>query len=196
MVVVMMVLMAALVMVMVVIMVVAAADRADLLVLLPGLRQQFGGQSVALLHGGEELRASELVPGGGDDGGGGVFLPQQSHRGLQLGAVHLLGAAEDDGPGMLDLVFIELAEVLQIDFALGGVRHGDSTAQLHLRDLGDDALDGPDHVGELAHAGGLDEDAVGMELVHDLLQRLAEVPHQGAADAAGVHLADLNAGVL
>ena len=35
-----------------------------------------------------------------------------------------------------------------------------------------------------------------MELRHDLLQCLAKVPHQGAADAPGVHLADLHPGVL
>ena len=35
-----------------------------------------------------------------------------------------------------------------------------------------------------------------MELVHHLFQGLAEVPHQGAADAPGVHLRNLNARVL
>ena len=35
-----------------------------------------------------------------------------------------------------------------------------------------------------------------MVLLHDLVQGLAEVPHQGAADAAGVHLGDLDAGLL
>lgn len=35
-----------------------------------------------------------------------------------------------------------------------------------------------DHVGQLAHAGGLDEDAVRVELSLHVLQRLVEVPHQ------------------
>ena len=36
----------------------------------------------------------------------------------------------------------------------------------------------------------------GWYCVQHLPQRLAEVAHQGAADAAGVHLGDLDAGVL
>ena len=35
-----------------------------------------------------------------------------------------------------------------------------------------------------------------MELSLHVLQRLVEVPHQGAADAPGGHLADLDAGLL
>ena len=35
-----------------------------------------------------------------------------------------------------------------------------------------------------------------MILIYDLAQRLAEIAHQGAADAAGVHLGHLNAGLL
>ena len=46
------------------------------------------------------------------------------------------------------------------------------------------------------HAGGLDDDAVGGVVGQHLLQGGAEVAHQGAADAAGVHLGDLHTGVL
>ena len=175
----------------VVVVVVLSADGADLL-----LVQQLLGQGVAVLHGGEELRPGEVVPGGSDNGGRGVLLPQQGNRLLQLPGGELLGAAEDNGPGVLDLVGVEFAEVLQVDPALGGVGHRDGTAQNHLRHRLRHALDRPDHVGELAHAGGLDEDAVRVELVHHLFQGLAEVPHQGAADAPGVHLRNLNARVL
>ena len=56
--------------------------------------------------------------------------------------------------------------------------------------------DGADDVGELADAARLDEDAVRVILVDDLTERLAEVAHQRAADAAGVHLRHLNAGFL
>ena len=47
-----------------------------------------------------------------------------------------------------------------------------------------------------AHAGGLDDDAVGVVLLHHLLQGGAEVAHQRAADAAGVQLVDLDAAFL
>ena len=63
-----------------IVVVVAAAYRADLL-----LGHEISGQGVALLHGGEELAAGELVPGGGDDGGVGVLAPEDSYRLLHLG---------------------------------------------------------------------------------------------------------------
>ena len=177
----------------VIVVMVAAADGARLLL---QLRQQLFLQAVALLHGGQQLRAGELVPGGGDNGGLGVLLPQQGHGGVQLLSAELLGAAEDQRAGVLDLVGVELAEVFQIDPALGRVGHRHRAAQDHVLRLLRHALHGADDVGQLAHAGGLDEDAVRVELVHHLFQRLAEVAHQGAADAAGVHLGDLDARVL
>ena len=185
-----MMLMIVVTMVMVVI-VVAAADRADLL-----LRQQIRRQGIALLHGREELAAGELVPGSGDNGSRSILLPEDGHRLLQLLLRHLLGAAEDDGPGILHLVGVKLAEVLHIGLALAGIGHGDGAAQHHLRLPGNHILDSPDHVRQLAYAGGLNEDPVGMELLHHLLEGLAEIPHQGAADAPGVHLGDLHPGVL
>ena len=59
--------------------------------------------------------------------------------------------------------------------------------------MGVDVLHGTDNVAQLANAGRLDQDAVRMISLHDLFQRLTEVAHQGAADAAGVQLVDLNA---
>ena len=65
-----------------------------------------------LLHSGQDGLAVDLIPRGGDDGGVGVLFPQQGHGSLQLFLAQLLGAAEDDGAGGLDLIVVELAEVL------------------------------------------------------------------------------------
>ena len=149
-----------------------------------------------LFHGGQNGLAVDLIPGGGDDGGGGVLLPQQGGSRLQLLLRQLLGPAEDNGTGGLDLVVVKLTEVLHIDLHLAGVGHGDKAVELHIRHVLDGVLHRHDHIAELAHAGGLDEDAVRLELLVHFLQRLVEIAHQRAADAAGGHLTDLHAAVL
>ena len=188
--VVMMVTAAALVIMVVMVMMVTAAGGAGL------LSHQIGGKGVALLHGLKKLRTGQLIPGSGDDGSVHVVTAQKANGAGQLALVHLLGAAEDNSTGMADLVLVELAEILEVNSALGGIGHGDSADQLHLGDLANHILHGLHDIAELANAGGFNDDSVGMELFHDLLQRLAEVTHQRAADAAGVHLGDLDPGFL
>ena len=165
------------------------------LVLGPHLRQQFVCQG-DLLNGGEDGLAVQRVPGSGEDGGVRVFLPEHAGGGLQLLLAQLLGPGEDDGAGVFNLIVVELAEILHVDPHLGGVGHGDEAVQLQFRGLGGGVLHGHDHVGELSHAGGLNEDAVRVELGGHVLESLVEVPHQGAADAAGGHLGNLDAGLL
>ena len=191
-----MVFMVVVMMVMVVIMIVVVVMAVLLVVgsLLGGQTGQLFLQGVLVLHGLQDLLAVQLLPGGGDDGGVGVVLPQQLHGVQQLLFGHASSAAEDDGGSVLNLVVEELAEVLHIDLALGGVGHGDEGVELDV--LAVHPLDCADDVGQLAHAGGLNEDAVGLELEEHLLQSLAEVAHQAAADAAGIHLGDLHPGVL
>ena len=151
-------------------------------------------QGVLALHGGEDRLAGKLAPGGGDDHGVGVVLPKQGQGLGELFLAHVLGPAQDDGAGALHLVVEEFAEVLHIDLGLLGVHHGGEAVEGDV--VGVDPLHGADHVGKLAHARGLDQDSVGSVLGKDLFQRPAEVPHQGAADAAGVHLVHLNARIL
>ena len=145
--------------------------------------QQFIGQR-HLLHGAENGLAVDLIPRGGDDGGVGVLFAQQGHGCLQLLLAQLLGTAEDDGAGGLDLVIVELTEVLHIHLHLGGVRHGGVGVEGHLGHILDGILHRHDHVAELTYAGGLDENTVRLELLINLLEGFAEVAHQGAADAA------------
>ena len=168
-----------------------------LLFLLAGhLRELLQGrrQGVLPLHGGEDGLAGELAPGGGDDNGVGVVLPKEGQHLAELRLVHQLRPAQDDGAGALHLVVEELAEVLHVDSGFLGVHHGGEGVEQDI--VAVDPLHGADHVGELAHARGLDEDPVRGVLGEDLLQRPAEVAHQRAADAAGVHLVHLDARVL
>ena len=146
------------------------------------------------LHGGGKLLAGELAPGSRHVGGLVVMLPQQSNRGIQLGLGDGVGTGQNNGGGGLNLVVVELAEVLHIHLDLAGIHHGHGVAQRDL--VVHDLLHRADDVGQLAHAGGLDENAVGVIFGDDLGQSLAEVAHQRAADAAGVHLGDADARVL
>ena len=188
------------VLIVVVIMVMAAAGavRAVVMDILGGLLRSQAGQlflqGVLVLHGLQDLLAVQFLPRSGDDGSVGVVFPQQLYRVHELFFAHAAGAAEDDGGCVLDLVVVELAKVLHINLALGGIGHGDESVELDVVVL--HLLNRTDDVGQLAHAGGLNDDAVGLELEQDLLQGLAEVAYQAAADAAGVHLGDLYAGVL
>ena len=152
------------------------------------------GQGVLALESGDELLTGQVLPGGGDDGGVVVVLADQLQSGVQLLLGNAGGTGQDDGGGGLNLVVVELTEVLHVYLDLVGVGHSNGVAQLHI--MAHHLLHGTDDVGQLAHTGGLDDDAVRVILGDDLLQSLAEVAHQGAADAAGVHLGDVDAGIL
>ena len=159
-----------------------------------GLGQQLGDEVALAVHDGDDLCAGQDGPVGGDDGGGGVLLSQQGDGGSDLFLTSVAGAAQDDAGRMADLVVIELTEVLHIHLDLVHVGDGDKAVQDDGQILGD-ALDGAGHVGQLADARRLNEDAVRVVGLDDLLQRLAEIADQAAADAAGVQLIDLNAGL-
>ena len=156
--------------------------------------RKLGRERVAALHRLEDLLAVELCPGRCHDGRGRVLLTQQRHGGVELLGADALGAREDDGTRVLDLVVEELAEVFHIHPALVGVDHGREAVEHQL--IGLHALHRADDVAQLADTRGLDEDAVGVKLRQHLLQCVGKVPHEAAADAAGVHLVDLHAGVL
>ena len=159
-----------------------------------GLVQQLGHKVALAVHDRDDLGAGQGGPVGGDDGGGGVLLCQQGNGGRDLILAGVAGAAQDDAGGMADLIVIELAEVLHIHLDLVDIGHGDKAVQQHRQGLGH-ALDRAGDIAQLADAGRLDEDAVGVVGLNDLFQRLAEIADQTAADAAGVQLVDLNTGL-
>ena len=166
-----------------------------LLVCLGSHGDQLGLEVVLGGHGLQNLLTGQVIPCGGHDGGGGVLFAQHCHGGGDLFLAGGLGAAEQDAACVADLVIVELAEVLHIHLDLVHIGHGDKAVQLHVQMLRH-ALHGAGHIAQLANAGRLDDDAVGVVLLHHLLQSGAEIAHQRAADAAGVQLVDLNAAFL
>ncbi len=123
-----------------------------------------------------------------------IVLPQQLHGGIQLALRNRTGARQHDGLGGFHLIVVELTEVLHINLDLAGIHHRNGVIQHHI--MAGDLLHSRFHIGQLAHAGGLNHDPVRMVLLDHLMQGLAEIAHQGAADAAGVHLRNVNTRIL
>ena len=202
-----MVVMVMLMLVFIIVMVVVAAAGAVLIMLimvmvvmlvlvlgLLGKELQLLFKGILVLHRLEYLCAGELIPRGGNDGGVLVVLAQQSDAGFKLFGLDTVRAAQNDGVCVLDLVVIELAEVLHIHFALVCIGNGGEAIQRNVFHV--QVLHGTDHIAQLAYAGRLDQNAVRVVGLQHLTQRLAEVAHKAAADAALAHLGDFNAGIL
>ena len=75
-----------------------------------------------------------------------------------------------------------------------GIHHSNGIAQGHI--VGGNLFHGTDDIGQLAYTGRFDDNPVGMVLIYDLGQSLAEITHQTAADAAGVHFGNIDTRVL
>ena len=157
------------------------------------LRQILSGSSLTF-HGLHQLSASQLIPRRSDQSCLAVMLPQKCHSSIQLSLGDGIGTGQNDGGGRLDLIVIELAKVLHIDLDLTRISNCYRAAQHHI--IGGYLLYSRDHIGQLPHAGGLDDDAIRMIAVDNLHQSLAEIAHQRAADAAGVHLRNVDARIL
>ena len=152
-------------------------------------------QRLGRLDGLEDHVGGQLVPRRGDDARGGILLTQHCDVRVDLVLAGHLRAAEDNRLGAAHLIAEELAEILHIHFAFARVHDGHAAGEHQLVLLFGLRHDMTD-VAKLAHAGRLDDQPVGMILLDQLVDRLGEIAHQRAADAAGVHLGHGNAAVL
>lgn len=147
----------------------------------------------AALHRLKQLRAGQFLPRGGDNARVRVQSAQHGNRLVKTRRRALCRAGKQDCTGMGNLIFKKFAEVLEIhlcfeciDYRDKGVQHNVEMRILHRGN----------NVGQLADARRLDQDAVGMILLDNVMQRLPKVTDERAADAAGVHLVDNDARVL
>ena len=143
----------------------------------------------------EDLRAVKLCDGRRDDRRFLVVLTKDLNALRDLRIIYLVGPCEDDGPRIFDLVDEELAEILDVELALGGVHYCDRAVERHVGAFRR-VLHRLHDIREFSDAGGLDEDPLRRIFVHDFPEGCAEVAHQRAADASGIHLADLDPGFL
>ena len=175
----------------------AAAVVLFIVVVMMVLMLQFlhvGSQRILTGHCLQDLCAGELGPGSGHQSGFAVVLADHCHSSIQLGLGNGIGTGKDDGGSGLDLVVVELTEVLHIHLDLAGIGNRHGMTQHHI--LGGHLFHRSHNIAKLAHAGGLDDDAVGVIFLDHLLQCLAEIAYQAAANAAGIHFCNVDAGIL
>ena len=184
-----------LVMVMLVVMMTAAATLFVLVMVMVVLQLlKFLLQRVLPFHCFQKLMSGQLIPRCNHQGRIRIVLPQQRNGSIQLGLRNRIGTGQDDSRSRFDLVIIELTKVLHIDFHLVGIRHSHLRAQNHI--MPGHLLHSGNHVTEFTNAGGFDEDAIGMILLDHLGQSLAKIAHKTAANTAGVHLGNIDTGIL
>jgi hypothetical protein len=157
------------------------------------LLQILGNAGVAL-HSLQQLRAGELIPRSGNQRSMIIMLTEHCNSGIQLSLGDGIGTGKDDGRSGFDLVVVEFTEVLGVNLHLASVSHGYGIAQNHI--ISSNLLHSSDNIRQLTHTGRLDDHTIGMVLGNHFLQSLAEIAHQTAADAAGVHLGDVDASIL
>ena len=124
-----------------------------------------------------------------------VDLANQLNRLVNLLLVCDIRPGEHNGLCILHLVIKELAEVLDVELRLLHIDQRDRGIASD-REFFLDIRDSAHHVRELADTGGLNDHAVRRILCEDFLQRAREIADERAADAAGVHLPHLNAGIF
>ena len=102
-----------------------------------------------------------------------------------------IGAAQNNSTRISNLIREKFSEISQVHFAFFHIRHCGITVELDLTFIFH-VLHSLDHIGQLSYTGGFNNDAVRMVFLHHLHQRCTKITYQGTADAAGIHLADLN----
>ena len=132
-----------------------------------------------------------LVPFRRDDRCRRIQLPQTLHGIIELRFRQTGSMAQDQAACIGDLVVEEFTEILLIHLAFFRIDNRGEAVQLHIMHM--QILHSADDVAQLADARRLDQNAVGVIFLEHLLERLAEISHKATADAAGVHLIDLDA---
>ena len=151
-------------------------------------------ESILLLHSCENDGTVKLVPRCSNDGGIWVVLSDKLERGMDFIFLCNIGMRKNYARGIGNLVVVELTKVLHIHLTLVDVGNGSKAVELCA--LGVRGANSLDNVGKLTDTAGLYNNAVGVEFVKYLNERLGKIADQGAADTARVHLGNLNTRVL
>ena len=151
-------------------------------------------QRVLPCHSIQDLLTGQLRPGSGHQYSMRIVFPNQCDRRIQLCLGYCIGTGQNNGLSCFDLIIIELAKILHVDLDLANICNGNGATQYYIciRDFFHSGND----IAKLANTGGFNHDPVGMVLFDHLGQCLAKIAYQAAADTAGVHLSDVDTGIL
>ena len=122
------------------------------------------------------------------------MLSQQRNCSVQLLLCDRICAGQNDRRGRFDLIIVEFAKVFHIYLDFSRIHHCNGITQRHL--VIGHFIHSSDHIGKLTHAGRLNYDPVRIIFCDHLSQCLAEITHQAAANAAGIHLRNMDACIL
>ena len=125
----------------------------------------------------DELLTGELCLRCRDDLCLRIDLPHDLHCGIDLLLGCNIGSREYDGTCIENLVVKELAEVLRVELRLLCIHDRHRRIQLDI-EVSRNRLHRTDDVRQLADARRLDDDAIRMIGLHDLLQGLLEITNQ------------------
>ena len=185
-------------MVMVVLMVmVVTAGAVTVIMVMMVLRFQFCqicGNTGLTFHCFSQLRTGKLIPGGCYDRSMGISFPKHFHSLVQLLLGDGIRPGHNDRTGSFHLVIIELTEVFAVDLHFTGIHHSNGVAQSHIF-IGN-LIDSADHIGQLAYTGRLDNDPFRGIIGDHLVQRLAKIAYQTAANTSRIHLGNIDTGIL
>ena len=94
--------------------------------------QQMLFQFIFTSHSLQQLLATKLRPGSSHQGCMVIMLPDQGNGSIQLSLGDIVSTGKDDRTRSFDLVVVELAKVLHVDFNLGCVRYSNGMAHHHI----------------------------------------------------------------
>ena len=164
-----------------------------LVLMFSGFFQKFILQGYRILHHLKKLFTVQLIDGRGDDRSLCIQRTEHFHGLRNLCLVGNIGTAHHDSTGAFHLIIEEFAEVAHVHFAFLSIHNGGIAVEDHFGNVRLNILHRNDNIGELAHAGGLDQDPVRMIGLDHFAKRCAEIAYQRTADAARIHLPDLDA---
>ena len=156
--------------------------------------REFSFQGILLFHRGENGFSVQLRPGRGDDRRGGIAFFEKSDAGGELIFGNAVRMRENDAAGVFHLIVKKFAKILHIQSAFACVHHRAEGVEGRLLQIC--VGDSLDDVAELADAGRLDNDSVGMIFRRYFFEGFGKIAYEGTADTPRIHFGDIDARIL